>query len=341
MAIDLRSDTVTQPGHGMRQAMMDAVVGDDVFGDDPTILQLQTRIATLLDKEAALFTPTGTMANQLALRSQTQPGDEVLVDSFSHIFSWESGAGAALSGVQFREVPAVRGGFRPADLESRVRPDSFMAPRTTMVAMENTNNHRGGEIFELQRMQEVATWARDNSLRVHLDGARLWNASVSSGVALRDYAATADSVSLCFSKGLGAPVGSILVSDKETIRRAHRLRKMFGGGMRQSGILAAAAIYALDNNVERLQEDHRKAMVLAEAVQQANGFALAYPVETNIVMASVLASEDTPAAIVADLRAQDIWATVWDARTIRLATHLDVSSEQIQSVADILRNLRA
>lgn len=341
MAIDLRSDTVTRPGPDMRQAMMEAAVGDDVFDDDPTIRQLQTRMATLLDKEAALFTPTGTMANQIALRSQTQPGDEVIVDGLSHLFSWESGAGAALSGVQFREVRTGRGGFRPTDLEACVRPDSYMAPRTKLVAMENTNNHRGGEVLALERMQEVATWARDHSLRVHLDGARLWNASVASGVALRDYAATADSVSLCYSKGLGAPIGSILVSDKATIQRARRFRKMFGGGMRQSGILAAAALYALDNNIDRLAEDHRKASVLADAVQEAEGLALAYPVETNIVIVTVAGAQDTPAAVVRDLKRQDVWAVVWDARSIRLVTHMDVSLEQIQSVADTLRKLRS
>jgi threonine aldolase len=324
----------------MRQAMMDAPLGDDVFGDDPTVQELQKRVATLLDKEAALFTPTGTMANQLALCSQTQPGDEVLADDVAHVGSWESGAGAVLSGVQFRSVAATRGGFGPEDLEPRVRPKTFMAPRTSLVAMENTNNHRGGEIFPLQRMQEVAEWARRRGLRLHLDGARLWNASVASGVPVRDYAATADSVSLCFSKGLGAPLGSILVSDASTIDRAHRLRKMWGGGMRQVGLVAAAGLYALDHHVERLAEDHRRARRLGQAAESAAGLELVHPVDTNIVIVGVIGPTDSAEALVRDLRAHDVWATIWGERSVRLVTHLDVDDAQTETVAALLQKLR-
>jgi threonine aldolase len=255
VAIDLRSDTVTRPDDGMRQAMAHAEVGDDVLGDDPTVHALQQRIAKLLGKEAALFTPTGTMANQLALRSQTSPGDEVLLDVHSHVLNYESGAGAAHSGVQFRTFDAPRGGFTSDDVRTLRRPPQYRLPRTRMVEMENTHNHRGGEIFELERMRDVWAWACKEGLRVHLDGARLWNASVATGVALAGYAACAHTVSVCFSKGLGAPVGSALASDAETVLRAHRLRNMFGGGMRQAGILAAAALYALDEKVEGLKEE--------------------------------------------------------------------------------------
>jgi threonine aldolase len=340
LVIDLRSDTVTRPTPEMRQAMISAPVGDDVFGDDPTVLELQKRVATLLDKEAALFTPTGTMANQLALCAQTQPGDEILADDVAHVSSWESGAGAALSGVQFRSIGAGRGGFGPEELASRVRPKSFMAPRTSLVATENTNNHRGGEIFPLPRLQDVSAWARENGLRVHMDGARLWNASVASGVPLRDYAATADSVSLCFSKGLGAPLGSILVSDAATISRAHRLRKMWGGGMRQVGIVAAAGLHALDHHVERLADDHRRAQRLGQAVQSAPGLELRHPVETNIVIVGVTGDGDSAEALVRDLRTHDVWAVVWEPRAIRLVTHLDIDDEQIETVVSLLQKIR-
>jgi len=341
VAIDLRSDTVTRPTAAMRQAMMDAPLGDDVFGEDPTVLALQERVAALLDKEAALFTPTGTMANQLALRAQTEAGDEVLIDDTAHIASWESGAGAALAGVQFRSVAAPRGGFGVEELEPRLRPHSFMAPRSSLVAFENTNNHRGGEIFDIARLRQVGEWARQQSLRVHMDGARLWNASVASGVSLRDYAAPTDSVSLCFSKGLGAPLGSILVADAATIHKAHRFRKMYGGGMRQAGIVAAAALYALDHHVERLREDHQKAQVLGEAARAAARLQLVHPVDTNIVIIGLTGAEDSAAALVEDLRRHDVRALVWEERSVRMVTHMDVSNEEIDQVAQILRDIRS
>ena len=341
MAIDLRSDTVTRPTAGMRQAMMDAPLGDDVFGDDPTVIALQERVAALLGKESALFTPTGTMANQLALRAQTQPGDEVLIDDTAHIASWESGAGAALSGVQFRSVSAARGGFSVRELEPRLRPNSFMAPRSSLVAVENTNNHRGGEIFDLERLRDVGEWARSRSLRVHMDGARLWNASVASSISLQDYAAPVDSVSLCFSKGLGAPLGSILVSDSATIKRAHRFRKMLGGGMRQVGIVAAAALYAIDNHIDRLHEDHQKAQVLGEAACDTPGLQLLHPVDTNIVIVGVQSADDSPEALVRDLREHDVWASVWETRSIRMVTHLDVSMDEVNRAAQVLREIRS
>lgn len=341
MAIDLRSDTVTRPTVAMRQAMMDAPVGDDVLGDDPTVIALQERVAALLGKDAALFTPTGTMANQLALRAQTQPGDEVLVDDTAHIATWESGAGAALSGVQFRSVPAPRGGFSAADVEPRLRPDSYMAPRSSLIAVENTNNHRGGEIYDIERLRELGTWANERSIRLHMDGARLWNASVASGISLRDYAAPMDSISLCFSKGLGAPLGSILVSDARTIKKAHRFRKMFGGGMRQAGLVAGAALYALDNHVDRLQEDHRNARILGEAASAAPGLELLHPVDTNIVIIGVQSVSDSPEALVTDLHKHGVQAIVWEERSIRMVTHLDVTTEQVESAGQLLQRIRA
>ena len=320
--------------------MADAEVGDDVYGDDPTVLALQARVARLLGKEAALFTPSGTMANQLALRSQTQPGDEILLDRLSHTLNNESGAAAALSGVQLSTVDSPPGGFGADDMRALRRPVHFAYPLTRLVEMENTHNGRGGEIFRLERMREVAAWARTEGLRVHLDGARLWNAHVATGVPLADYAACADTVSVCFSKGLGAPVGSALAGDAATMGRAHRFRKMLGGGMRQAGILAAGALYAIDHNLPRLAEDHQKARVLERAVERCSRLRLAYPVETNILIIEVVEKGDTPAAVVQALDREGVKASVWTERTLRFVTHLDASLADVERAAEILRRIR-
>jgi threonine aldolase len=340
VSIDLRSDTVTRPSAGMRAAMMQAEVGDDVLGDDPTINALQARLARLLGKEAALFTPSGTMANQLGLRCQTEPGDEVLIHRYAHILHHEAGAGAALSGVLFTCFESPPGGCDASTLAPLRRPDAYSSPRTRLVALENTHNHRGGEVFEIERMRDVQRWARSEGLRVHLDGARLWNACVASGTPIADYAACADTVSVCFSKGLGAPVGSALAGDAGTIQRARRFRRMFGGAMRQAGILAAAALYGLDHNVERLAEDHRNARILAQAIDKTSSLRLRHPVQTNILMVEVVDERDSPAAVVADLKRHDVVASVWDQRTFRLVTHLDVSREDAERAAAALLAVR-
>jgi threonine aldolase len=338
--IDLRSDTVTRPGAGMRRAMAEAEVGDDVFGDDPTVNLLQTRLAALLGKEAALFTPSGTMANQLALRCHVQPGDEVLLDRAGHLVNYESGAGAALSGVQFRTFDSPPGGFGVAELQPLRRGPQYWLPHTSLIEMENTHNGRGGEVFRLERMREVREWADREGLKIHLDGARLWNAHAASGVALADYAACAHTVGVSFSKGLGAPVGSALAGDAETIRRAHRFRKMWGGGMRQVGILAAAALYGLDHNLPRLGEDHTKAQLLARAVGRCRGLRMARAVETNILIIEVTDSRDTPAAVVNELQQHGVLAAGWDERCLRLVTHLDVSMEDAARAGELLVQLR-
>jgi threonine aldolase len=324
----------------MRRAMAEAEVGDDVFGDDPTANQLQSRMAALLGKEAALFTPSGTMANQLALRCHVQPGDEVLLDRACHMVNYESGAAAALSGVQFRTFDSPDGGFGVEQLRSLQRGPQYWLPRTSLVEMENTHNGRGGEVFRLERMREVRAWADSEGLRVHLDGARLWNAHVASGVPLHEYAACAHTVCVAFSKGLGAPVGSVLAGDAETIRRAHRFRKMWGGGMRQVGILAAAALYALDHNLPKLALDHEKAQILARAVGRTRGLRMARSAETNILIIAVADPQDTPAAVVEELQRHGVLAVVWDERCIRMVTHCDVSLEEATRAGEILVQVR-
>ena len=270
-SIDLRSDTVTKPTAAMREAMARAEVGDDVFGDDPTVKELEAETAVLLGKEAALFTPSGTMANQLAIRGHTEPGDEILVEANAHLYYYESGAPAALSGVMCRCINGQRGIFAGADVEAALRPADQHFPRTRLLCIENTHNRGGGRIWPIQQLQEVAATARRHGLPLHLDGARLWNASVATGIPERDYATLFDTVSVCFSKGLGAPVGSALVGPKAFIERVRRFRKMFGGGMRQAGIIAAGALFALRNHRTRLAEDHANANALAVGLAAVKG----------------------------------------------------------------------
>src|ERR1019366_1724156 len=267
-----------------REAMARAEVGDDVFGDDPTVKELERRTAELLGKEAALFVPSGTMANQLAIRSQTEPGDEILVEANAHIYYYEGGAPAALSGVMCRCINGQRGIFTGADVEASLRPADQHFPRTRLMCLENTHNRGGGKIWSIEQIREVAAAARKHGLQLHLDGARLWNASVAAGIPERDYAAYFDTVSVCFSKGLGAPVGSALAGPKAFIERARRFRKMFGGGMRQAGIIAAGALFALRNHRERLAEDHANAQALAAGLTGVRGVeADPTEVETNMV----------------------------------------------------------
>jgi threonine aldolase len=326
--IDLRSDTVTQPTPAMREAMARAEVGDDVFGDDPTVKELEAETAAILGKEAVLYTPSGTMANQLALRGQTELGDEILVEGQAHIYYYESGAPAVLSGLMCRCLNGERGIFRAADLEAALRPaDQHFAP-TRLVCIENTHNRGGGKIWPLERIQEVAAAARQHGLRLHLDGARLWNASVATGIPERDYAAPFDTVSVCFSKGLGAPVGSALAGSRAVIQRVRRFRKMFGGGMRQAGIIAAGALFALRHHRARLAEDHANAKALATGLASIAGLeADVAEVETNMVRFRVLSM---PAQeLVEKLQARGVLVLAVGHDTIRAVTNLMVSAEDI------------
>src|SRR5580658_10250663 len=326
--IELRSDTFTKPTSAMRAAMADAEVGDDVFGEDPTVRALEVETAALLGKEEALFTVSGTMANQLAIRSHTEPGDEILVEAYAHIYYYEGGAPAALSGVMCRCLQGERGVFGGADVESVLRPSDPHFPRSRLVCIENTHNRGGGKIWPLERIEEVAKTARRQGLQLHLDGARLWNAAAANGIAEKQWAAPFDSVSVCFSKGLGAPVGSALAGSKELLARAKRFRKMFGGGMRQAGIIAAGALYALRNHRARLAEDHANAKALAEGISRCQGIEVSPgEVETNMVrfrVPGVPASE-----VVERLRSLGVLVLAADRLTIRAVTSLMVSSEDI------------
>ena len=286
--IDLRSDTVTKPSTQMRQAMANAEVGDDVFGDDPTVNLLQEKVADMLGKETSLFVPSGTMANLIAILTHTNPGDEVIMEKESHTFNYELGGAAALAGVQINPLIGDRGILEKEQIEHAIRMPDVHIPQTKLVCLENTHNRGSGAIYPLEKIWLISELAKDKGLKMHLDGARLFNASVASGIEVSEYAKYFDSLMFCFSKGLGAPVGSILAGTKEFIEKAHRYRKMLGGGMRQIGILAAAALYALEHNIDRLAEDHRHAKMLANALAKIKGFQINPDhVETNIVIFDV------------------------------------------------------
>jgi threonine aldolase len=336
--IDLRSDTVTKPTAAMRQAMAEAEVGDDVFGDDPTVKELESETAALLDKEAAVFTTSGTMANQLAIRSHTEPGDEVLVEANAHIYFYEGGAPAALSGVMCRCLEGRRGIFTGADVEAALRPVDPHFPRTRLVCVENTHNRGGGKVWSMDQIKVVADAARKHNLRLHLDGARIWNASVAAGISEQEYAAPFDTVSVCFSKGLGAPVGSALVGPATSIDRARRFRKMLGGGMRQVGIIAAGALYALRNHRARLAEDHANAKLLASGLANIKGLEVnPADVETNIVRFRVeaMAAEQ----LVERLRTRGVLVLAVGRDTIRAVTNLMVSEEDIGAAVAAVASL--
>jgi threonine aldolase len=336
--IDLRSDTVTRPTAGMRAAMQLAEVGDDVFHDDPTVNLLQERLADLLGKEAALFVPSGTMSNQIAVKGHTQPGDELLCEATCHIYNYEAGGPAVLSGVMCRTIEGDYGVLDVCQLDGKIRPANEHLVRTRLVCLENTHNRGGGRVYPFEKIQAIASWAHENGLLMHLDGARLWNAIVATGVPAADWAAAFDSVSVCFSKGLGAPVGSALAGTREFIARARYTRKLFGGGMRQAGVLAAAALYALDHHVERLAEDHRNARLIASAITDTPGLRLDPPeVETNLIWVEV-DPEMGPARAVADaLKQNGILVHVAGPSTFRACTHLDVSAAQAERAAQVVR----
>ena len=335
--IDLRSDTVTRPTLAMRRAMAEAEVGDDVLDGDPTVRRLEERVAAMLGKEAGLFFPSGTMANQTGIAVLSQPGTEALLDANAHIIHWEMAGAAALWGVQVRGVPAGDGRLVMGadDLERTVRPTSIHSPAASIVCFENTHNGAGGKITPLPELRALRSVASKHGLPVHMDGARLWNASVASGTSLADFASCADTVMLSFSKGLGCPVGAILVGDTDTMKRAHPVRKRLGGGMRQSGILAAAALYALDAHMSRLSADHANARRFAEGVDGAAG-ARVVPPDTNIVMIDLPAGI-TSADVVGRARDAGVLVTPWSGTRARAVTHLDADTAAVTRGAEVVR----
>ncbi len=340
--VDLRSDTVTKPTEGMRRAMAAAEVGDDVYDEDPTVHRLQERVAELLGKEAALYVPSGTMSNQIAVRVHTQPGDEILVEASCHIYNYEAGGPAVLSHVMCRPIPGRYGVLDVDDFEGMIRPTNEHYAQTRLVCLENTHNRGGGRIFPLANIERICAWAHEHGLRTHLDGARLFNAVVATGVAACEYARHFDTVSVCFSKGLGAPVGSALAGPRELIARARRIRKVFGGGMRQAGVIAAAALYALEHHIERLHEDHENAQRLARVIDEIDGLVLDPPdVHTNIIWFEVHPTVATAAEVAERARQRHVLLGVGGPQTLRACTHLDVTREMIDYAGQVLREVMA
>lgn len=337
--IDLRSDTITKPSKEMRKAMCDAEVGDDVFKEDPTVNELQNYAAELLGKEAALFVSSGVMGNQLCLHVLTRPGDEVICEKDAHIFQYESASPAFLSGIQMNTINGAKGKFSAAQAEELIRPVSaYYMPRSRVIEIENTHNRAGGTIWPLNDIKEIRALAEKKNLFTHLDGARIWNASVASGIKLSEYAKYFDTVSCCLSKGLGAPVGSLIAGPKELIQEAFRIRKAWGGGMRQVGIVAAAGLYALKNNIERLKEDHEKAALFAKAVKDNPNFQIDFEsVETNIVVFKPLKTTAEEAQRV--LRENGALLSIGAPGHLRAVAHLDVAFEEVQEAADILNSV--
>ncbi len=325
--IDWPSDTITRPTPGMIDAMAAAEVGDDVFGDDPSVNRLQDRVAELMGKEAACFVPSGTMANMLSVRSMTEAGDEIIAHEHSHMYMYEAGWAHAACGCGFRFAKGPRGIFDVDQLPSLVRPDDPHFPRSRALAIENTHNVGGGAIWPIEQIERVTKAARTYDLRLHMDGARLWNACVATGLKPSDYARHFDTVSTCFSKALGAPVGSIVSSDAETIRRVRRFRKTFGGAMRQAGYLAAAALYALDHHYDRLADDHANARALAEGLANIDGIDIDLAtVETNIVYFNIAKSRGSAEAMCIKLDERKVHMLAVGPQRIRAVTNLHVTA---------------
>jgi len=328
--IDLRSDTVTKPTHAMREAMLNAAVGDDVIDIDPTVVELQEHTARLLGKEAAIFMPSGTMTNQIALRVHCVPGDEFICESGCHIYNYEQGAFAQLSGLVAKTIPGQNGLLDLEQLIGSVRPDNEHTVRTKLLCLENTHNRGAGKVYSLSRIQSLCNWAHSEGLQTHLDGAGLFNASIATGVSLQAFSDPFESVSVCFSKGLGAPVGSCLAGTREFIAKARRARKLFGGGMRQIGILAAGALYALEHQMTRLAEDHENARILAKTISQCKSLSLSdKEPDTNIVIFHVQKDWGTAAQFSLSLKEHGVLSLPFGPQSIRLVTHLDVTREQI------------
>jgi len=339
LMVDLRSDTLTRPTAAMREAMSSAPVGDDVYDEDPSVNALQDRACEITGKEAAIYTVTGTMANNLAIRTRCQPGDEALMHHWSHPFNYEGGSPAALSGVTVRPLQGERGLVDPRSLKAELKPEDRHFSRQKLLSVENTHNRGGGTVWPLDLLDEVMAIAKEAGLATHMDGARVFNASQASGVPVREYARRADTLSFCLSKGLGAPVGSLLCGTREVIDDARRFRHMFGGGWRQAGVIAAAGLYALDNHVDRLAEDQRRARTLAEAIEGSDGLRLLSPVETNIVVFGSRQDGVPAVDIQAALLDRGVSVGVMTCDALRAVTHLDLDDGGLATAVKALSEL--
>ncbi|MDO9026250.1 MAG: low-specificity L-threonine aldolase [bacterium] len=336
--IDLRSDTVTKPSAAMKRAMFSAPLGDDVFGDDPTVNKLQSETARLLGKQAGLFVPSGTMGNQIALKTLTQPGDEVILDHESHIFRYEVAGAAVISGLQFHTIHGPGGIMTAEQVKEAIRPADIHQPQTTMVCLENTHNRAGGVIYPLDEIKKISALCKKHKIKMHLDGARLWNASIASGIPLKEYSKYFDSVMVCFSKGLGCPAGSVLAGDKEFIEKARRNRKMMGGGMRQAGILAGSGLYALKHNLKRMAEDHKRAQTLAKTIYQIPKIRIDLAsVQTNIVVFDIKQTGMRSEQAMEKLAGKGLWLVSFGPTRLRVVTHLDVDDKDIEHAGAIVK----
>lgn len=337
MTIDLRSDTVTKPSQAMYHAMMSAEVGDDVFNEDPTVLALEEKVAKLFNKESALFCPSGTMTNQIAIKCHTQPGDELICDVNSHIYNYEGGGISFNSGVQARLVNGNRGRISVDDIEQNINADYDWLTRTSLVSLENTVNRAGGSYYTLDQIKAIKSFCSEKNLPLHLDGARLFNALIETKESAMDYGNQFDSISICLSKGLGAPVGSVLLGTTPFIKKARRVRKVFGGGMRQAGILAAAGIYALDNNINRLSEDHKRAKQIEMELKKLPFVEDIMPVDTNIVIFTL--SDKMPITVFENtLKENGIKMAAFGKQTVRFVTHLDFTDVMLDRLTEVLRS---
>ncbi|MBN9654406.1 low-specificity L-threonine aldolase [Halobacillus sp. GSS1] len=333
--IDLRSDTVTKPTMAMRQAAFEAEVGDDVYEEDPTVKILEDKAAEMLGKEAALFVTSGTQGNQIAVLTHCRPGDEVLLEANAHLFLYEGASMSALAGVQPRTIQGTRGVMDPEDVKAAIRPDDIHFPETSLICLENTHNKAGGVVVPLENMRAIYEVAREKGIPVHLDGARLFNASVASGISLRRYADQTDTVQVCLSKGLGAPVGSVIAGSYDFIQKARKWRKRLGGGLRQVGMVAAPAYVALTEMVDRLAEDHAHARQLANGLQHVKGLEVE-KVETNIVLVHVGGLGETAQSFLHKLKDDGISAVPFGPATVRFVTNYDVSAKDIDRVIDVV-----
>ncbi len=339
MIINLMSDTVTRPTPGMLDAMFSAEVGDDVFGADPTVNALEQKVAKLFGHEAAVFCPSGTMTNQIAIKCHTQPLDEMIVEENSHVYQYESAGFAFHAGISLQLVKGDHGILKAEQVRNCIRPLYDWLPRTKLVVIENTVNRAGGAVYKLNQIEPISSLCRSEGLAIHLDGARIFNALAETGDSTLEIGALFDSVSVCLSKGLGAPVGSVLTGSQSFIKEARRVRKVMGGGMRQAGYLAAAGIYALDNHIDRLHEDHRHARQLSDTLSLLTWIRNLRPVQSNIVIFDIDPDFMTGQAFIECLRAQHVLASGFGPQTIRMVTHLDVSFDQIGQVCEILLKL--